>query len=253
MCGRNLVGCILVLVLLLLPGFVGCQTAADFSTMREKIDELSKNVKKLSDEMDDAAKRSVAQKDLDPIRERVVAHERDLVQLKADLAAANDRQGKEGASAAELAGLKERLAKVEKDVQFNLEVVSEQRTVLGQIATQDNSGRWIPAIGKAKDNSQFKDDFRDAVRDAIPSVVPQLGKVRIENRMPNLQHIRVNGADHWVGPGNSLDVIVPAGSATTQLVDYEGTKNWRLDATNNYFQTVIIDRQPSYYAFVRYP
>jgi hypothetical protein len=256
MCARKSIGCWLVLTLLALPGFVGCQPPADYSAMKDKIDELSKNVKALSDETREAAKGWATQKDLDAVRDRVVANERasfeQAEKLRVALEAANERLARAGASTAQIASLKERLDKAESDLKFNLEAVNEQRSILGEIATQDHEGRWIPAIGNAADNGQFREEFRDAVRDALPSVLPQLGRVRIENRMPNLQHIEVNGMDHWVGPGSTLDVIVPAGSATTRLVDYEGQKKWRLDAGNNYSQTVIIDRQPSYNAVVWY-
>ena len=48
MCGRNAIGCMRVLALLLVSGLVGCQMSPGNSTA---LDELANNVKKLTDQM----------------------------------------------------------------------------------------------------------------------------------------------------------------------------------------------------------
>lgn len=253
MCERNLVAGTLVLALLLIPGFVGCQTTADYSTMNAKIDELGRNVKAMSDETREAAKIWVTQKQLDELQTRVVAGEHasyeQLAKLKADLAAVS-----EGASTAQIAGMKERLDKVEKDLKANMEVAMEHRAILGEVATKDLTGHWIPAIGDLTNNLQFTVSVDDAVRKAIRNATPpQWGTVRIDNRMLSWQKLEVNGTSHWVGPLSTLDVNVPVGSATTRLAGYEAAKIWSIEGPD-YFQRVIIyDRQPLNTSLVRYP
>ena len=248
MCVRNLVGCMLVLTLLLLPGFLGCQTPADYSAMNGKIDDLSKNVRNSSDEMDEAAKGRVTQKDVDAVREKVAAGERELVQVKAELAAA----GKEQSSAS----LNERLAKLEKDLQAMNEAIIEQRSIVGQVATQDNAGGWIPAIGKVAKDPRFTAAVDEVVGKAIDKrtlqALPPWATVRIDNRMSSWQKLEVNDIAYWIPPQGIRDFTVPAGWATTWLVEHEAAKKWWPVAADH-FQRVIIDRDPLYNSVVRYP
>ena len=57
------------------------------------------------------------------------------------------------------------------------------------------------------------------------------------NNMPTVQYVRVNGVGHWIAPGATMNVSVPTGSATTELVGWEAVKNWseraRRRATSN--------------------
>ena len=253
MCVRNLIGSTLVLTLLFFPGLVGCQTETDYATMRDKIDELSRNVKKLSDDMDEAARRWVTPKDIDALREKIVAGEHELVQIKADLAAANARQAKETNFTVELASLKAKLARLEKDLQTINEVAIEQRKIIDQIVKTDGAGNATVAIGRVTTDPQFSSAVDEAVGKAISRLTPPAwNTVRIDNRMLTSQYIEVNGGGHWIAPQSILDVEVPAGWATTRLVGYEAAKSWWL-GTPNYIQRVIIDHQPLYDSFVRYP
>ena len=137
MCARKLIGCTLVLGLLVLPGFVGCQPPADYSTTKANIDKLSENVKALSDEFHDAAKGWATQKALGEVRERVAAVEHaayehdvavgllekkvneELATIKADLGATKTRLAKAESSAALAADFDTRLDKVKKGVEAN--------------------------------------------------------------------------------------------------------------------------------------
>jgi len=301
---RNLIGCALTLALLL-PGFVGCQPPANNSA----IEDLTKSVKKLSDEMvtrhdlDEAAKGWATKKDVIDFGARVAAVEnglrdnvaatyehgvfagqlakkvneeipQQLAKLNDNLEKANVRLAKAESSAALAANLEKRLDKVEQDLQVNVATTHEhgtrlhkiegdveenvnatqqQRAELGRIVKKDGLGNSIIAIGElTKQSSEFKEDLRKAVREVTQPPPPPWGTVRIDNRMLSWQYLDVNGIGHWVGPLSYLDVNVPAGWATIRLVQYEPAKNWWVGAPN-YFQTVIIDRQPIYNPVVSYP
>ena len=117
--------------------------------------------------------------------------------------------------------------------------------------------RTVPAVGfrrvldlLTKQSAEFKEQFGKAVSEVAPPPTPQpaqptWGTVRIDNRMLSSQYIEINGFGRWVSPLSYIDVTVPAGWATVRLVEYEVAKNWWVGAPS-YFQTVIIDRQPSY-------
>ena len=163
-----------------------------------------------------------------------------LAQLKGNLQAANVRLAKVESSAALAANYDKRLTKVEDDLEKNVASTGQTRTELGRIAKKDSAGNSIVSIWEqTKQSSEFKEDLRKAVSEVTPSEPPKLwGTFRIENLMPSRQYLEVNGIGYWVEPRNSIDVIVPTGSVTTRLVEYEAAKTWLPE-----IRTVIIDRQ----------
>jgi hypothetical protein len=227
MFARNLIEAILVLVLLVILGLVGWQTAANMNStvkLTDSVKEIAGQVGTLQQaSKDGAAREDQLKKDLGEMQAQVAK-----VQSAAALAVSHDK----------------RLDKVERDLQANLEAVDDQRKAIGQIAKRDNAGQSIVSIGEmARQSPQFKEEFRQAVRDAMPTSSPQpLGTVRIDNRMSSSQYIEVNGVGRWVAPRGVLEVAAPAGWATTRLPGYEGIKYWSL-AAPDYFRQVIIDYQ----------
>lgn len=142
---------------------------------------------------------------------------------------------------------KKQLADVQAKLDANIEATNIARVDLGHIVKKDSAGTPIVAIRELTQNAEFKDDFRKAVNEVVERPVPPpLGTIRIDNRMATSQYLEVNGVGRWIGPLNSLDVVVPAGVATTRLPGYEPAKSWRLDAGNGYLQSVIIEPQPIY-------
>ena len=99
---RNVFGCMLVLALLLLPGFVGCQPLGSNSS----VEDLTKSVKKLSDQFAIWTK---------PPR---VGRPEDLNEL----------------------GVK--VATVENGLRANVNATYEHGTMLGQVAKKVNRGSW---------------------------------------------------------------------------------------------------------------
>lgn len=277
MTARNVFEGTIVLILLVLLGAIGWQTALN----KSDIGQVAESVHKL---LDEGGKGWATKKDVDDLRTKITSVENaldknmdatygqsvitgqlakkvnqeipeQLAKLNATLAATNERLAKAETSAALAANFGTRLDKVEADLKANsadllanVEATREHSTMLMELAMKDNVGRWIPALGKARKSDEFRDEFRKAVIEATPPQIPSpqpWGTIRIENRMANWQYLEVNGDGRWVGPLSYLDVIVPAGWATTRLPAYESAKPWWLGAPS-YFQTVIIDRQPAY-------
>jgi uncharacterized coiled-coil protein SlyX len=276
------------LTLLLLPALVGCQPANNSAAIDDVNKNLNKVLGKIQD-LEEAAKGwPVVKKDVDDLGRKVAAVEKglqanveatynqsvvggqlakkveqeipeQLAQLKATLAATNERLAKAETSAALAANFDKRIDKLERDVKANeagllanVEATYNQGVTLGQIAAKDSTGRWIPARLDllTKQSAEFKEQFGKAVSEVTPPAAPQpvqptWGTVRIDNRMLTSQYIEINGFGRWVSPLSYVDVTVPAGWATVRLVEYEVAKNWWVGAPS-YFQTVIIDRQPSY-------
>lgn len=145
----------------------------------------------------------------------------------------------------ELQKVKHELADVQAKLDANIESTNIARVDLGHIVEKDGTGAPIVSIRDLMQSSQFKTEFRNAVDQVLPRLPPS-GTVRIVNRMGSSQYLEVDGVGHWIGPLSTLDVVVPAGEATTRLTGYEPTKYWRLDAGDNYFQSVIIDPQTVY-------
>ncbi len=141
------------------------------------------------------------------------------------------------------------LAEVKAKLEANIEATQIARLDLGRIVKKDTAGNPIVAIREMTQNAEFKDDFRRAVNEVVdrPAPPPQ-GKIRLDNRMPVSEYLEVNGLGFWVGPSSYLDVVVPAGVAMTRLPGYEAAKSWAVDARNNYFQSVVIQPQPTIFA-----
>ncbi len=285
---RSLIGFTLLSALLLLPGLVGCQPWTNGSVTKENLEELTQNVKNLSDKMvtrhdlDEAAKGWAAKQDVIDLGARVATVEKgvlvnlgaineqkdisrqlakrvnqeipdQLASLKADLVAANERLARMETSAAQVASLRQKLDRVEKDVEATHEVTGEHGVIIGQLAKKDNRGNWIPAIYEpTKESTQFKEEFGKAVNEVISPRPQTCATLRIDNQTADSQYLEVNGVGYWVGPRSIRDFDVPAGWATTRLVPFEAAKSWWISSPN-YFRTVIVSPTPVYNSVVWYP
>ncbi|MGD9633518.1 MAG: hypothetical protein AB7G28_05970 [Pirellulales bacterium] len=132
------------------------------------------------------------------------------------------------------ASLEERVAALEQN-QKDLNVVQRDHgVVLGQIATRGDNGdyHW-----RFDTNSQ---SARNELRQAIKSAVPSQGLFVIHNRSSNHKDIVVNGIQHRIFAGATLELPVPAKVVKTWLPG-EGTKYWRLDFANNFEQRIDLN------------
>jgi hypothetical protein len=149
---------------------------------------------------------------------------------------------------------KRQLAEVQSRLEANIESTNIARLDLGHIVKKDSAGAPIVSISDLMQSAQFRAEFRSAVDDVVqprlPSptgtVLPQpMGTIRIVNRMGTSQFLEVNGVGRWISPLSSQDVVVPPGVATTRLTGYEAMKSWPLNPGNSFFQSVLIEPQPT--------
>lgn len=118
---------------------------------------------------------------------------------------------------------------------------------LGQISKTISEGGQPRRVLDIQGNMQ-QPSFRTEMRAAVHDVMRQTGTLRLYNKMPTTQVMRLVYADHRVEyvlyPGEYRDVPVNVGTVTTELVNSgEGPKNWSI-APPSYFQQVdIVPRQ----------
>jgi hypothetical protein len=272
MIARNWIGSALVLALLLLPGLFGCRSEVSNSAIEDKkLDDLTKSVNKLSDEMvtrhdlDEASKGWAKKNDVDralaafygqsvsfgELAQKVDQQNEQLAKLKTELGAANARLAKAASSAALAASFEARLRKAEDKLEANVQVTAGQQKDIGAIVERDGAGNAIVSIGQVRKNPQFTAAVDEEVTKAL-SKQPPFGMVRIDNRNTEGRYIEVNGGSYWVPPGRYIDVDVRVGWVTTRLTGYERAKTWRLGKPD-YFETLIINPQPIDSSAVWYP
>ena len=130
----------------------------------------------------------------------------------------------------------ERLGALEDRV-GELDVVQGQ--IAGVIAEPDGQTLRVPNIlGTMQKSSQFRAQVSEAVHD----VLAQQGTLTIENQTSIWQKVRVvnSGQSYDVPPnGRSDPIAVPVGTVTTELVNYEGPRNWTVGPPN-YEQRIVI-------------
>jgi hypothetical protein len=136
--------------------------------------------------------------------------------------------------------------------------VYELSTVQGQIAKRvsrpDGEDAYVLSI---MDNMQRSPEFRQEMDRAVHDSMRRQGTLAIENQMDTYQTVRVNNATYQVAPHGNLNLEVPVGTVTTELVGYEQEKHWTLGPPNyqiqigirpNYAQPVYVDA-PVYSSF----
>jgi polyhydroxyalkanoate synthesis regulator phasin len=222
---------VLVLALLVLPGLVGCQMPTGNSAT---LDDAVKRLKNVTDEM----------------------------VTKQDLAAA------ESANAAAHQQLAARVdpltTKVERDIPAQLGRLTadlndqRQRSTRIETALVDDHGSRLRALEEGGRRPIYETTLRQVTPPSPPAPPPSQpdakswGIVRIENNMTTWQQLEVNGFPYGVAPLRTVDVVVPAGKATTRLIGFEGTKTWWVGAPD-YVQRVVIVPTPVLDSVVRYP
>jgi hypothetical protein len=119
--------------------------------------------------------------------------------------------------------------------------IAEQRRILEAISQPDSRGTPILRLRPIMAESS---DFRQEMSEAVNGSIKPQGTVRVGNEMGVSYTIRVNGQNYTVAPNASIDVSVPTGSATTELVGYEPPKNWAITAPG-YLQMIRIHPRPT--------
>ncbi len=249
--------CTLLFALLVLLGTVGCQNQPGNAA----IDRLTETVNKLSDQMvtqmvtkkdlGEAGKGWATKAELDEVRADVRLAKADL---KANIDAVAEQNAVQGQLVAiqkhlpqrlarveaELKDTSEQLVKVKGELKANIDVVAEQSVVQGQIARRDRDGNHILAIDKMrKDSKEFQNEFTGAVRESF-APVQQQGLLHVTNLMGYAIYLKVEGLYYWIQPYTNVDIVVPLGMVTTELVGYESPKNWWIGAPD-YTRRIVIN------------
>lgn len=131
------------------------------------------------------------------------------------------------------------------------QLVYEQEGAMGDIArriAQGGGEKYVVDLRSAMAVPQFREELSDAVHD----VIRRSGTLRIENRAGIDHRLLVNGREYRVPALRSIDIEVPAGTLTTELVGYEPAKNWTV-AAPDYFQGITITPQATPTVYVEPP
>jgi hypothetical protein len=123
--------------------------------------------------------------------------------------------------------------------------VEAQGKNLAAISRLNRDGIYTPAIKSIMDNSP---SFSKEMKDVVNKSIRTHGTLLIENKMNLAQSLRVNGQDYRIPAKSKLNVPVPVGTVTTELVGYEAPKHLTVSPPT-YFQRVVISpgkRAPVY-------
>ncbi len=118
------------------------------------------------------------------------------------------------------------------------QIVDEQMRALGDIATrvgQPGTDKYVVNLRGLMQVPEFRDELAGAVHNAIR----RRGMLRVENKSAVEHRLLVNGTAYRVPALRTVEVDVPAGTLTTELVGYEPPKNWNVGPPN-YRQAITI-------------
>jgi hypothetical protein len=140
----------------------------------------------------------------------------------------------------EMADVREKLGEVPK-----LRVMVEDADKkLNQVARTIDEGRGSPVVVPDILGSFEKSAvYQKQVQDVVHAVTQEGGALRVVNKLPSTQHLKVNGRSVWLRPMEEVTLKVPLGTLTTELVGYEGPKRWDI-APPNYSQEIEIVPKP---------
>lgn len=128
-------------------------------------------------------------------------------------------------------------------------LVLDNDAILGQIAKnvggQGAESLYVPnVLGNMDKSPQFRGEMKEAVRNSMD----QQGTMLVRNRTAGDKWIRIrgNGVDKtvYVAGGAVVRESVPVGTLTTELLGYEGPRNWTIAPPNN-AQTIDILPAPA--------
>ncbi|MHC4399609.1 MAG: hypothetical protein ACYTG0_08010 [Planctomycetota bacterium] len=88
-------------------------------------------------------------------------------------------------------------------------------------------------------NLMQKEQFREDLSGAIHELIRQRGTLRVDNKSGVSHQMRVNGRIYPIPAGRAVDIEVPVGTVTSELIGYERAKNWMVGPPN-YFQSITI-------------
>jgi hypothetical protein len=132
------------------------------------------------------------------------------------------------------------------DLKAVADIVTEHAIRLGKIARRVD-GTYVPNVARAiADSPSFRTEMQNVVHGSMKTT----GMLRIRNWMSTPQAVRVNGYLFRVEAMQSLELRVPTGTVTTELVGYEAPKHLSITPPA-YEQELIIAPQEARYSVYR--
>jgi hypothetical protein len=155
--------------------------------------------------------------------------------LAAEKPAAGDEPVTKGEFNASIGRLTTAIEKLQTDLtgkhpitreEFNAlrDIVMENETILRKEVGQAYAGGAKPVYGPNLRTLMDNPDGRKTLAGAVNDSMPRTGTLHVRNRMASSQVLRVNGNSYQIAALSSLDVSVPTGTVTTELVGYEAPK-----------------------------
>jgi hypothetical protein len=134
------------------------------------------------------------------------------------------------------------------DLDVLKKVTGNNETILGEIAASvpDGAGqsRYVPRMKANMENKDFRKEMKEVVRMSMD----EQGTLVIRNKTDTAKSVRIRATGKEttvnVPAGTEARVQVPVGTVSTELLGYEGPKNWMLGPPNN-MQKIDILPAPS--------
>lgn len=197
----------------------------------KQLDQLTAAVNRLSAQV-------VTRTDLENAVKDLVT-QRDLTAVKADVAAMNRVLAEQDA---EIRKLKLDFNRVTDSLHKQ---IGDQEAILRAISRQDSQGRYVPNMSANMDKSP---ELRQEMSDVVQRSLLHEGTLRVQNNTSTDQYLRVNSVDWRIPAFSVINIAVPVGTVTTELVGYESPKNWTV-AAPSYLQVVdIIPTRPVWHS-----
>jgi hypothetical protein len=145
------------------------------------------------------------------------------------------------AIATNAAGIKSLKDELDRVRQYLDTQIAEQRSILDAIHGRDSSGNpYLNLTSIMEKSPEGRRQVAQAVRDSMP----QRGTLRVNNQMATGQYLLVNGRQEYIPAFTTTAIDVAVGTVTTELVGYEGPKNWTVGPPN-YVQAIDIKPRPA--------
>lgn len=120
------------------------------------------------------------------------------------------------------------------------QTIERQEEFIAGISSRDSlNNRVFSIMHTMRASPTFRQEMAQAVRESLPSE----GILRVENQVNAQYSLSVNGVQYRIPPLTTLDVRVPVGTVTTELVGQEAPRYLTVGAPQ-YLQRLLI--QPNF-------
>ena len=124
-------------------------------------------------------------------------------------------------------------AQLQQDISQLTQVVNDQKAIVEAITRTNSEGKPILSLGNM-DSTEFRQEMKGAIYRSL-----EQGELIVVNKTIDRRELLVNGMRFLVEPSETKTIRVGVGKITTELVGYEGTKEWTIKEPD-YKQTIHI-------------